>query len=145
MTQLDAYLFFDGNCAQAMRFYERVLGGKLDALMTYDQSPEGNQCGDGAGGDRIMHAALKLGDRLLMASDSPPGQPHQPSGGFSLSLFFPTTTEARRTFEQLAEGGKVIMPLDKTFWAETFGMCVDRFGTPWMVSGALVQANANAA
>ena len=145
MTQLDTYLFFDGNCAEAMRFYERVLGGKLEAMMTYDQSPEGNQCGDGAGGDRIMHAALKLGDRLLMASDSPPGQPHQPTGGFSLSLFLPTPAEAKRLFEQLAANGKVIMPLDKTFWAETFGMCVDRFGTPWMVSGGLAQPNAAAA
>jgi PhnB protein len=139
MPHPDAYLFFDGNCAEAMRFYESTLGGKLEPLMTYEQSPDGNACAGGAGGDRIMHAALNLDGRLLMASDSPPGQPHQPMGGFALSLFYPTPAEAKRTFERLSQGGKVLMPVDKTFWAEAFGMCVDRFGTPWMVSGGLQQ------
>ncbi|HTR59743.1 MAG TPA: VOC family protein [Casimicrobiaceae bacterium] len=132
---LGSYLFFDGNCAEAMRFYERVLGGKLEVLMTHAQSPIAGQTPPGSG-DRIMHASLNLGDRKLMASDAMPGH-YQGMKGFSLSLTYPTVAEAKRVFEALAEGGKVTMPLDKTFWAEAFGMLVDRFGTPWMVNGNL--------
>ena len=132
---LGSYLFFDGNCAEAMRFYERALGGKLEVLMTHAQSPIAVQTPPGSA-DRIMHASLDLGDRKLMASDAMPGH-YQGMKGFSLSLTYPTVAEAKRVFEALAEGGKVTMPLDKTFWAEAFGMLVDRFGTPWMVNGNL--------
>lgn len=134
MPVLDSYLFFNGNCAQAMRFYEKTLGGKLEVMMTYAQSPQPGQCPAGAQ-DRIMHASMKLSDRTLMASDSPPGDPSPGMNGFSLSLFYPTADEARRVFDALSSGGKVVMPLGKTFWAEAFGMLTDQFGTPWMVSG----------
>ena len=133
--QLDAYLTFDGNCAEAMRFYQRTLGGKLD-LMTHAQSPIAAQTPPGSE-NRIMHARLSLDGRLLMASDSMVGHPYAGMKGFSLSLIYPTVAEAQRVFNTLAEGGKVIMPLDKTFWARAFGMLVDRFGTPWMVNGEL--------
>jgi PhnB protein len=129
------YLFFDGNCAEAMRFYERALGGKLEALMTHAQSPVAAQTPPGSA-NRIMHASLNLGDHRLMASDAMPGH-YEGMKGFSLSLSYPTAAEAKRVFDALAEGGKVTMPLDKTFWAEAFGMLVDRFGTPWMVNGNL--------
>jgi PhnB protein len=145
MPQLDSYLFFDGNCAEAMRFYARVLGGELDKMMTYAEGPPGAQCGEGgapqggeataAAADRIMHASLSLGGRLLMGSDLPPGQAASGMHGFALSLNYPAVDEARRVFDALAEGGSVTMPLDKTFWAEAFGMLTDRFGTPWMVGG----------
>lgn len=133
--QLDAYLTFDGNCAEAMRFYQRTLGGKLD-LMTHAQSPIAAQTPPGSE-NRIMHARLSLDGRLLMASDSMVGHPYAGMKGFSLSLIYPTVAEAQRVFNALADGGKVIMPLDKTFWAKAFGMLVDRFGTPWMVNGEL--------
>ncbi|MGE5345524.1 MAG: VOC family protein [Acidithiobacillales bacterium] len=136
MPQLDAYLVFDGNCADAMRFYERTLGGKLEMLMTHAQSPLAAQMPPESA-DRIMHARLALGDRILMGSDAPLGQPAGGMKGFSLSLICPTAAEAKRLFEALADGGKVTMPLQKTFWAEAFGMLVDRFGTPWMVSGSM--------
>jgi PhnB protein len=136
MPQLDAYLIFDGNCADAMRFYERTLGGKLEVLMTHAESPVAAQTPPGSA-DRIMHARLALGDRILMGSDAPLGQPVGGMKGFSLSLICPTAAEAKRLFEALADGGKVTMPLQKTFWAEAFGMLVDRFGTPWMVNGAM--------
>jgi len=136
MPTLDSYLFFRGQCAEAMRFYERTLGGKLEALMTYADGPEPNQCTAGAK-DLVMHARLMIDGRALMASDQPPEQPAQPMGGFAVSLQYPGAAEARRIFDQLAAGGQVTMPMQKTFWAEAFGMLVDRFGTPWMVGGGL--------
>jgi PhnB protein len=135
MAQVDAYLIFDGTCAEAMRFYERTLGGKL-TLLTHADSPIAAQTPPGSA-NRIMHARLELDGRLLMASDSMVGHPYEGMHGFSLSLIHPTAAEAKRVFDALADGGKVTMPLQKTFWAEAFGMLVDRFGTPWMVNGAM--------
>jgi len=136
MSQLDTYLFFDGNCADAMRFYERTLGGKLD-LMTHADSPMAAQMPPGSA-NRILHASLELGGgRVLMASDAMAGQPYDRMKGFSLSLIYPTVSEANRMFAALAEGGQITMPIAKTFWAEAFGMLVDRFGTPWMVNGGM--------
>lgn len=134
MAVLDSYLFFNGDCAQALRFYQSTLGGKIEMMMTYGQSPDPQHCPLGSQ-DRIMHANLVLDGRNLMASDVPSGQPAPAMGGFSLSLAYPGADEARRIFGLLAEGGKVTMPIAKTFWAEAFGMLTDRFGTPWMVMG----------
>ena len=135
MANLAAYLFFDGNCDEAMRFYEKTLGGKIDTMMTHAQSPMADQAPPGAG-DRIMHAHLTLpGGGTLMASDDMPGQPYGGMHGFSLSLMYPTAEAGRPVFDALLAGGKVTMPYQKTFWAEGFGMLVDRFGTPWMING----------
>jgi len=134
MPTLDSYLFFDGQCTEAMRFYERTLGGRMEALMTYAQSPDPSTCAPGDK-DRVMHACIVLPDgRMLMASDSPSGM-HKPMGGFALALNYPTADEARKVFDTLAAGGSVLMPMGKTFWTEAFGMLTDRFGTPWMVGG----------
>jgi PhnB protein len=137
MPQLDAYLFFDGTCAEAMRFYEKTLGGKL-TLMTNAQSPVADKMPAGSG-DRILHARLELGGPTLMASDWPADRPYESMKGFSLSVSYPTVPEAKRVFDSLASGGRVTMPFEKTFWAETFGMVVDRFGTSWMVNGGLAK------
>ena len=136
MPMLDSYLFFDGNCAEAMRFYERVTGGKLTGMMKYSDAPGGadpQHCPPGSE-DRIMHASLVIDGRNLMASDAPAGQ-FKPMQGFSLSLFYDTPEEAKQKFDMLADNGNTVMPFAPTFWAKGFGMCVDRFGTPWMVSG----------
>ena len=135
--QFQPYLMFDGNCAQAMRFYERVIGGKLEPLLQFSEMPE--PCADlpAGGGDRIAHACLALDGALLMASDTMPGQPYEGMKNFSVALTFPTPDAARVVFDALAEGGQVTMPLGKTFWAEAFGMVTDRFGTPWMVNGGM--------
>jgi PhnB protein len=138
MPMLDSYLFFNGTCAEAMRFYQRTLGGEIQAMMTYAQSPEPPQCGPGDA-DRIMHACLILDGRLLMASDAPQDQPVPPMGAISLALNYPTAAEARRIFDALADGGKVVMPMGKTFWAEAFGMLTDKYGVPWMVGGGAQQ------
>ena len=139
MLQLDTYLFFNGTCAEAMRFYERTLGGKL-TLMTNAQSPIADKLPPGSG-DRILHARLELDGRTLMASDWSGSQPYPGTKGFSLALAYPTVADAKRVFETLAAGGKVTMPLEKTFWAEIFGMLVDRYGIAWMVNGGLASAS----
>ncbi|MGH8653889.1 MAG: VOC family protein [Gammaproteobacteria bacterium] len=139
MPQLDAYLIFNGNCADAMRFYERTLGGKLERLMTHAESPMAAQAPPGSA-DRIMHARLVIDGRALMASDSMVDQPYEGMNGFSLSLYYPTVADAQRVFDALAKGGQVRMPLQKTFWAEAFGMLVDHFGTPWMINGGTASA-----
>ena len=136
MPQLDTYLNFDGNCAEAMRFYEKALGGKLEALMTHAESPMAAQASPG-NANRIMHSRLVVDGAVLMAADMMAGQPSGGMKGFALSLVYPTAAEAQRVFEALAEGGRVTMPLQKVFWAEAFGELVDRFGTPWMVGGAM--------
>jgi PhnB protein len=137
--QFQPYLMFDGNCAQAMRFYEGVIGGKLEPMLKFSEMPE--QCADlPAGtsvGDRIAHACLVHDGALLMASDTLPGQPYEGMKNFGVALTFPTPEAARKVFDALAGGGQVTMPLGRTFWAEAFGMVTDRFGTPWMVNGGM--------
>lgn len=133
MPQIDAYLTFDGTCAEAMRFYERTLGGTLETLMTHAESPVADQAPPGSG-SRILHARLVIDGRALMASDSPAGGPYEGMNGFALSLHYADLAEARRVFDALSAGGRVNMPLQKVFWADAFGMLVDRFGTPWMIN-----------
>jgi PhnB protein len=134
MPQLCAYLSFDGNCADAMRFYERALGAKLMALITYGQSPVAEQTPPG-NDDRVMHAYLVHDDFALMAGDAPAGQKHTGIQGVAMTLMYPTAAEARRVFGVLAEGGRIDVPLAETFWAEAYGALTDRFGTPWFVNG----------
>ena len=133
MSNIAAYLFFDGNCDEAMRFYEKTLGAKLDTMMKYGDSPMADQAPP-ENKNRIMHAHLTLpGGGTLMASDDTPGH-YKGMSGFSLSLYYDKVDEARKIFDALADGGHVILAFDKTFWAEGFGMLKDRFGTPWMVN-----------
>src|SRR5882724_7565106 len=134
MTQLSTYLFFDGNCADAMRFYERTLGGKIEMMMTHAQGPDGAK-GPPESANRILHARLALDGQVLMASDAMVGQPYGGMKNFSLSLVYQKVADAQRVFDALAKGGEVRMPMQKTFWVEIFGMVADRFGTPWMING----------
>lgn len=127
------YVFFRGNCAQAMRAYAEIFGGKADIVSFADMPP-----GAGAGmgevpKDAVMHAALRIGDGWLYGSDDPtPGA--VPMAGTNVHLSFPTVDEAQRVFAALAEGGEVRMKLEPTFWAPAFGTLSDRFGTRWMIS-----------
>lgn len=134
MAQLETYIFFDGNCAEAMRYYEKVLGGKMEMMMKHSEAP--GMSVDPAMADRIIHARLDIGGSKLMASDSMVGKPIGRSKGFSLSLSYPTIEEAKRIFGALSEGGRVTMPMTETFWAKAFGMTVDKYGISWMVNGA---------
>ena len=138
MSQLEPYLFFDGNCAEAMRFYEKALGGKLEMMMKASEAPPeaGEPCKDsGADADSILHACVMVEGRRLMASDWMSPEPYPGINGVSISLVYSTVEEAKRKFDALAEGGKVIMPPGKTFWIESFGMLTDRYGANWMING----------
>lgn len=132
--QLHSYLFFRGDCAPAFRFYEKCLGGSMEAMLTYGASPV---CGDMPADmhDKVMHACLKVGDAMLMGSDSPPQYQEEPKG-FSVSVTVEEPAEADRVFAALAANGTVRMPMEETFWARRFGMLVDQFGIPWMVNCA---------
>ncbi len=133
-----AYLGFDGTCADAMRFYERALQGKLEVLMTHGASPMAAHCSPETH-DRILHARLILpGGGVLMAGDCRGNMPYEGIKGVSMTLNYDTIAEAERAFNALAEGGQVTMAMQPTFWAKTWGMLVDRYGTPWIVNGELL-------
>jgi PhnB protein len=126
---LNPYLFFDGNCREAMEFYKGVFGGTLN-VMTYDEAP-GQQAGAMKG--KVMHASLTEGDADLMASDSP--QPDRSgTGKISLSLSGTDEQRLRSIFDRLAVGGKVTSALKKEFWGDTYGSLTDRFGVEWMMN-----------
>ena len=130
--EMNPYLTFAGTCEAAFRFYEQTLGGKIVMMQTHAETPMAEHV-PAEWGSKVMHAHLQLGDRSLMGSDAPPDR-YQPPAGFSLALQVAEVAEAERIFGALAEGGQVQMPLQQTFWAERFGMLVDRFGIPWMVN-----------
>jgi PhnB protein len=130
--QLNPYLTFDGRCEAAFKFYEKVLGGKIEAMMTFGSSPMAEQT-QPEWRDKIMHARMTVGDQMLMASDAPPDR-YQAMKGFMVTLGNDDPVEAERIFHALSEGGTVQMPIQKTFWAARFAMFVDRFGTPWMIN-----------
>lgn len=130
--QLNPYLNFNGECEAAFRFYEQCLGGKMIFMMTHGESPMAEQVTP-EWRNKIIHATLTVGDRVLMGSDAPPEHYEKPKG-FSVSLSVENPQEAERIFNALAEKGRVQMPLQKTFWSTCFGTLVDRFGIPWMVS-----------
>lgn len=125
------YLFFDGECAEAFRFYARVTGWRLETLMRYADAPQCDGMPDEYR-DRIIHASLVTDNGPLMASDCPPGE-FRPPAGFALSISLDDPDRARGLFDALAEGGRVDMPMEPTFFAEHFGMLTDRFGVSWMV------------
>ncbi len=133
MSNLDPYLFFNGNCAEAMQFYERTLGGKLE-MMKAKESPAAGKTPPG-NDDKVLHSRLDFDGGVLMASDWMDSKPYPAMGGFSVSVIYTQVEDAKRVYDTLSKGGKITMPLGKTFWVESFGMVVDRFGTPWMISG----------
>lgn len=131
--QIQPYLFFNGVCEEALNFYQHALAAEVTMLMRYKDSPEPPPPGMVPAGweDKIMHASLRVGDAMMMASD---GCSEQPGfRGFSLSLTAPDPATADRLFTALAEGGQVQMPLTPTFFSPCFGMLTDRFGVGWMV------------
>ena len=136
MNKLNVYLTFNGQCADAMRFYAEALGGTLN-MMTVAQSPVPEQMPAGADGNRIMHAHLVLPQGEIMAADWMEGCPAPYAGmhGFTMTLTYPTVDEAQRRFAALSQGGTITMPIGQTFWAEVAGAVTDRFGTPWMING----------
>ncbi len=130
--QMHAYLNFNGECEAAFTCYERVLGGKIESVFRFGDTPAAQQTPPGWG-DKVMHASITVGGTVLMGSDAPPGQYEAPKGT-SLSLNMTDVAEAERVFKELSEGGTVTLPLQETFWAARFGMVTDKFGIPWMIN-----------
>jgi PhnB protein len=130
--QLNPYLFFSGQCEAAFKFYERVLGGRIEAMMPHEGTPAAEQVPP-EWHKKILHARLTVGDQVLMGSDAPPDR-YEAIKGFSVTISVNDPKEAERIFHALAENGTVRMPIQETFWAVRFGMLVDRFGTPWMIN-----------
>ncbi len=130
--QSNTYLNFNGDCQAAFKLYEQCLGGKITAMMRYGESPMAAQTPPEQL-NKIMHVHLTVGDLVLMGADCPPEYFEKPQG-FNVNLQFDNVEEGERIFNVLAENGTVKMPFEKTFWADRFGMVVDRFGTPWMIN-----------
>ena len=133
-TLVQPYLFFGGKCDEALAFYGKSLGAKVEFLMRNSESPEPLPPGMMPPGfeHKVMHATITIGGSTIMVSD---GNEIGPKfSGFNLSLNFPTEVEARRAFTALAEDGSIDMPLAKTFWSPCFGMVTDHFGICWMIS-----------
>ena len=130
--QVNPYLYYNGNCEAALKYYQKVLGAKIEAILTYDGGPAEMPIPPDYK-KKVMHSRITIDGEVLMASDAPPGHFHQPQG-FSGSLQVEDPADAERRFKALAEGGTVNMPFGKTFFSRGFGMCVDQFGQPWMVN-----------
>lgn len=139
--QVQPYLSFEGRCEEALEFYKKAVGAQVDVMMRFKDAPaEAGSPGDGCAGpmppaDKIMHSSFKIGDSVVMATD---GMASGKADFKGISLAFTTKddAEARRVFAALSEGGTVVQPLMKTFFASSFGMVGDKFGVCWMVATA---------
>jgi PhnB protein len=130
---ISAYLSFNGNCDEAFKFYEKCLGAKIVASIPYEGTPAGKD----APADwqkKILHVRLVKGEQVLMGSDAPPGHFQKPQG-VSVCISVDKAEEAEKIFKALSEkASEMHMPLQETFWAERFGMFVDRYGIAWMIN-----------
>jgi PhnB protein len=129
------YLNFNGRCDEALAFYQKALGAKMEMLMRFSDSPEPMPPGAIPPGSehKVMHSSFRIGDSILMATD---GGCSNATGfqGISLSISVKDAAEADRVWNALVEGGSVGMPIGKTFWSPRFGMLTDRFGVAWMIN-----------
>ncbi len=129
--QVNPYLFFDGKCEEALEFYKSTAGAKVTALMRFKEAPDQTNMNPESK-DKVMHAEFTVGETKILASD---GYCHGAPKfeGFSLTIQCANDAEAAKLYGALGDGGKVVMPLGKTFFASSFGMITDKFGVGWMV------------
>jgi PhnB protein len=129
--KVEPYLMFEGRTEEALQFYQQKLGAKVEAIIRYKENPEPKYNPPNSD-EKVMHSLFRIGDAQIMASDGNcTGKPG--FQGFALTLNAANAAEAKQRFNALAEGGKVQMPLNETFFAKSFGMVADRFGVNWMV------------
>jgi len=126
---MNTYVNFGGNCAEAFRYYERHLGAKVGVMMTHAQSPDQSRVGP-EWKDAVLHARIVIGDDELMAADIPGAEAMRSA---YLTLRMDSDIEAERVFSALCDGGRVLMPMEETFFAFRFGQVQDRFGLNWMI------------
>lgn len=130
--QVEPYLFFNGRCDEAIQFYKKALGAEVQMLMRFKDCPAKDQIQPGTA-EKVMHASLQVGKTTVMVSDGQCQGQAAKFDGFSLSIAAADEAQAERIFNALGDGGKVCMPLAKTFFSPRFGMVNDRFGVSWMV------------
>lgn len=130
--RINPYLNFNGQCEEALTFYAKTLGGKINALMRYAGTPAEEHCSKDMA-NQIIHGCITIDGMHIMASDCPP-EMFSPMKGMTVALHIDDVAEAERAFNALAEGGTVEMPFQPTFWAKGYGSLTDKFGTPWMVN-----------
>lgn len=129
--KVNPYLNFEGRCEEALEFYRKAVGAKVDAMMRCKDAPEPSQARPGLE-DKILHSSFTVGSSTIMATDGyNKGNPN--FNGITLAVTVANEAEAKLMFDALADGGKVMMPLAKTFFSPSFGMLADRFGVPWMI------------
>ena len=130
--QVNPYLSFDGRCEAAFELYAQCLGGRIGSIFRYagsslsDQVPADWQ-------NKVMHGTLTIGDLVLMGADVAPDRYEAPKG-FSLSIHIEDASDGERIFHELGKDGRIVVALEKTFWADRFGMVVDRFGMSWLIN-----------
>lgn len=127
--QANIYIYFNGNCEEAMNYYKEALGASIEMLVRYSDAPKPS---DDAQKNKILHGVLDTGGSKIYCCDSSVHHSAVTGDNFSVSLRFDTQDECNRTFENLCEGGKIIMPLQNTFWGAWFGMCADKYDIHWM-------------
>jgi PhnB protein len=127
--KMNTYVNFPGNCADAIRYYETHLGAKVIMMMTHGQSPQPSPVGP-AWKDAVLHAQMTIGGAELMAADIPNAEPMRSA---YLTLRVDSDSEAERVYSALAQGGRILMPIQETFFASRFGQVQDRFGINWMI------------
>ena len=134
--QFIPYLNFNGKCKEAMEFYAQVLRADVESMMTFAGTPAEEHVTPEHRGE-IMHASLRMDGRTILMASDVGDMPFEKTAGMSVSIVLDDTPEAERIYAELAEGGSVTMPMEKTFWAERFGACVDRYGIPWMINSGM--------
>jgi len=133
--QVNPYLHYNGNCEEAFKFYVKAIGAEIEVIMHVEGSPAEAQMPPEMA-KKVLHAQMTIDGEVVMASDAPPAHFEKPQG-FSVALQIEDPAEGERKFKALAEGGTIRMPFGATFWSKGFGMCVDKFGIPWMVNCAM--------
>ncbi len=131
--QVMSYLFFSGRCEEALEFYKQAAGATVDCMMRFSESPDPVPAGMLQAGfeNKVMHSSFQIGETTILASDGCDDKSQ--FAGFRLALTVPTEADAHRVFDALASGGKIDMPLGKTFWSPCYGMVTDKFNLGWMV------------
>lgn len=130
---LQPYLFYAGRCEEAIAFYEKALGAQVTYITRFSEAPE-KMPGYEEWGDKIMHANITIGNAQIMMSDEMGPETGEVFKGFALSFTVASGADGEKRMDALADGGKVMMPFQKTFWSEGFGMVTDRFGVLWMIT-----------
>lgn len=137
--KVQAYISFSGRCEEALAFYKKAVGAEITGLMRWKESPEADMKGPPGFEEKIMNAAFRIGETYLMADDGMSDKAAE-FKGMTLAIEVADDAEAKRVFTAMGEGGKVTMPLMKTFWSSSFGMLTDKFGVPWMVNAEAPKA-----